>query len=122
MHPEYDPHMTAFSDAAIAGMAEAAERRGNGATPVPASRPEPDPMSIAVRGLTEDDQQRFRRAIALETAGDVQKAWAEAEPLFAAYPKHFAVHELRCRLALARGGSWVEVRKECAVFPSDGGR
>ncbi|HEU4405738.1 MAG TPA: hypothetical protein VFS43_10640 [Polyangiaceae bacterium] len=46
-------------------------------------------------------------------AGRLAEAWAKAEPLFGRYPKAYEVQELRCQLAMKRGGSMPQVRSHC---------
>ena len=115
MHPEYDPRMNRFSDEALGAMAETAAHRGDGgATPLPAAKESAPAIPKGTETLPPDDRARFLRAVALAASGDLEKAWALAEPLFDAYPDHFLIQDFRCRMALSRGGAWQEVRRECA--------
>jgi hypothetical protein len=84
--------------------------------------PAEDPLAA----LTITDRNTFRRAVADKEAGRLREAWEGAQPLFTAYPDVFAVHELRCQIAMAAGGSFAAVKAECArmmeLMKAHGGR
>ncbi len=128
MRPAYDPKMSEFDPDSIGRMKErlahAEPSRASASTSVPTpAPPQPnEPASakpeLAVKDdapseLREGDREVWRRAADLANAGDAQGAWFAARPLFPAYPLVYGVQDLRCKLAMARLGSYDEVRKEC---------
>jgi hypothetical protein len=58
----------------------------------------------------------WRQASALAKAGDAAGAWRAAKPLFTAYPRAYAVQDLRCKLAMAYLASYDAVRAECSAL------
>lgn len=79
-----------------------------------------EPATVAatppsVPGLRSEDQARFAQALELERQRRPCDALETASPLFSRYPDVYEIQDLRCRLALARGGSVRTItRKECA--------
>lgn len=76
------------------------------ATPRAALPPPPE--------LSSGDREMLARAEREQAAGRVAEARALAMPLFAKYPKVYAVQELRCQLAMKAGLGMDEERAECA--------
>lgn len=67
-----------------------------------------------VPGLNETEQELFGRVLQQKSEGRADEAWAAAEPLFHDHSDLRPIAELRCDLAMARGGDYSAVRKECA--------
>lgn len=67
-----------------------------------------------VPGLSETEQELFGRVLQQKSEGRADEAWAAAEPLFRDHSDLRPIAELRCDLAMARGGDYSAVRKECA--------
>jgi hypothetical protein len=69
---------------------------------------------VPIAGLSEADQKVFAEA----RNDHRNKRWSEArqkaQPLFSRYPNVYEVYELRCQIAMDRGGAFEEVQKECA--------
>ena len=91
--------------AAIARLS--ASRRAGGAAPAAAAAP------ARVEGLGDADQAAYAQAQQELAAGRLAEAWAKAEPLFGRHPKVYEVQELRCQLAMKRGGSVQQVQSHC---------
>ncbi len=71
-------------------------------------------VDVAIAGLSEADQKVFAEA----RNDHRNKRWADAfqkaQPLFLRYPDVYEVYELRCQIAMDRGGAYQHVEKECA--------
>ena len=123
MRPAYDPKMSEFDPDSIAAMQRHVARpvtdAGAGEQPhaaeVPGAAPAPAPplKEDAPNDVREEDRELWRRASDLLRAGDAEGAWSSAKPLFEKYPLVYGVQDLRCKLAMARLGSFDEVRAEC---------
>jgi hypothetical protein len=74
------------------------------------SQPGPD--------VAPDARALFERAAAALAAQREREAWSAAEPLFAKYPKDYAVQELRCKIATALSLPWDEIRAHCLSMMS----
>jgi hypothetical protein len=83
----------------------------------PAATPPPDPRAVRaddpLSGLGELDRATFAQAVHDRQAGHLSDAWDKAQPLFTGYPGVYAVQELRCQLAMQRGGAWEQVQTHC---------
>jgi hypothetical protein len=80
-----------------------------------AGSPAPTKVDVPlVPGLNEAEQELFGRVLQQKSDGKADEAWAAAEPLFRDHSDLRPVAELRCDLAMARGGDYSVVRKECA--------
>jgi hypothetical protein len=66
--------------------------------------------------LSPGDADRFARAQQALQASSARAAYAQAKPLFEAYPNSLAVQDLRCVLAAIRWLSPEELNAECAPF------
>lgn len=64
-------------------------------------------------GVREADREAWTRALALERTGDANGAFDAGKALFPAYPDVYEVQDLRCRLAMARLGTYEAARPEC---------
>lgn len=84
--------------------------------PAPATTAAPMPVTpdTGLDAMTPQHRAAYDRANALP-AGREGEAWAEATPLFEAYPTVPAVQDLRCRLAM-KLRSWSEAKKDCAAL------
>jgi len=95
-------------------------------TPAPRMRPAPPPQPPAPPKVTTEDTRQsaltpadraaFDRAKAHLSAGRLAEASSTAGPLFTAYPDDSAVQELRCQIAMKRGGAWQTIQAECDRF------
>jgi hypothetical protein len=132
MNPSYDPHMAAYGASALAIMrahleaptasaatatatqtatATATATATSTSTPavtLPATPPPPIPPALA-----PSDAADYRRALAALASGDAATGLRIAKPLSTRYPDVLEVQDLRCKLAVARGGSWDAARAEC---------
>ena len=80
----------------------------------PPSRPTlASSSSASTKGLTEPDRALFEKARAAQAQSRFVEARSLAAPLFQAYPKLYAVQELRCQLAMKAGLSMDEESAEC---------
>jgi hypothetical protein len=68
----------------------------------------------AVAGLSDAEQELFGRVLQQKSEGRADEAWATAEPLFRDHSDLRPIAELRCQLAMDRGGDYSVIRKECA--------
>jgi hypothetical protein len=75
----------------------------------PKTRNEATPSS-----LSPEAQKVYAQALDEERAGRKAAAWNLASPLFTAYPKVYAVQDLRCRLAMDLALDFDEMKEECA--------
>ncbi len=82
--------------------------------PDPPAGPAPDPLAT----LTITDRHAYDHAVEHLHARRLADAWVQAQPLFTAYPDVAAVQDLRCQIAMARGGDWTEVQAQCAPLMS----
>src|SRR5439155_11617100 len=83
-----------------------------------ASSPKPDatqaaPPLPALPELRAEDRALYGRALDALQRGDAASAWSTGAPLFKAYPRAYAVQDLRCQIAMRRGLPWPAVREEC---------
>jgi hypothetical protein len=122
MRPAYDAKMAGFDDASIAAMHEGLSRKARGESdtktvakvgPSPQPPVEAPAKDDAPSDLRAEDRDVWREACAKAKAGDAEGAWRTAKPLFNAYPRAYAVQDLRCKLAMAYLGSYDAVRAEC---------
>ncbi len=92
------------------------EGLGAGAVaPEPAKKPEhADPQRWRELGLSE--RRAYLDAVDLEQEERHDEAWELASPLFSAFPKHLEVQDLRCRLAMKRGGDPTSIEGHCAAL------
>jgi hypothetical protein len=74
------------------------------------------PKVAAPPELSPGDAERFARAQQALQASSARTAYAQAKPLFEAYPNSLAVQDLRCSLAAIRWLSREELFAECAPF------
>jgi predicted Zn-dependent protease len=81
--------------------------------PAPANEPAPPALPDDVAALPADARGRFTDAARALAAGDAATADAKARPLYAAHPKVVSVQDLRCKIAVAKGGDWEPTKKEC---------
>jgi hypothetical protein len=144
MNPVYAPERTGFGEGAIALMRAALDapdeaaaaraqlallRGGAAAAWLQADReeeiahleamlrpapPAVEPAKAPIVGLPDADRGRLERAESLLQAGAAGSAYAEAHPLFAAYPNVYAVQDLRCQLATIRWLAPAALAAECA--------
>jgi len=84
--------------------------------PVASASAAPPPV-VEPPELRESDREAFHRMVDLQTSGDVQGAWSAGGPLFKAYPKSYAIQDLRCQIAMKRVG-WPGAEPECATLMS----
>ena len=63
--------------------------------------------------LSPEESLRFRAARRQKQAGDTREASKTLSPLVKKYPHVFEVQELRCQIAMARGGNFGWIRSEC---------
>ncbi len=85
-------------------------------TKKPAAATEPAPPSAGAAELAPlraDDRTTFAQAVEHQQSGRTREAWDTAKPLFAAYPRVYAVQDLRCQLAMKLGGAWQAIQAEC---------
>ena len=68
------------------------------------------------RDLAPKERKAYLEAIELEEQERYEEAWQRVSPLFAAHPGHYEVQDLRCRLAMKRGGDPDELERQCAAF------
>lgn len=66
--------------------------------------------------LAPSDRELFQRAKSELASGDSRTAWQTAEPLFARYPKSYAVQDLRCSIAMNLGMSYQAVKEQCSAL------
>jgi hypothetical protein len=88
-------------------------------TPSAAKARTADPIAPKVAvppELSPGDADRFARAQQALQASSARAAYAQAKPLFEAYPNSLAVQDLRCVLATIRWLSPEELNAECAPF------
>lgn len=71
------------------------------------------PADARLTALTPAHRAAYDRAVAWQAQSRASEAWAEASPLFAAYPENIPVQELRCQLAM-KLRDWSEAKKDCA--------
>jgi hypothetical protein len=125
MRPTYDAKMAGFDDASIAAMREGISRKARGegdAKTVAQMPPSPQPAIAAPANddipseLRAEERDVWREAGAMAKAGNAEGAWKTAKPLFTAYPRVYAVQDLRCKLAMAYLGSYDAVRAECEAL------
>ena len=83
---------------------------GGTAKPAPAQR---SAKASTSSGLPEADGRLLERVRAAQAAGQIAEARGLAAPLFASYPKDYAIQELRCQLAMKAGLPMTEERAEC---------
>lgn len=76
----------------------------------PAAAPPPAP---AVEGLTPDEQRSYAQARAELSAGRAPNARALAAPLLQKHGNLPAIVSLRCDIAMAIGGDWDAISREC---------
>lgn len=90
------------------------------ATPQTSARPSASPSATAVESgppeLSAEERERLARARQAFVAGAIGVAYAEAKPLFVAYPDVYAVQDLRCQLATVRHLESAAMLTECAPF------
>jgi len=112
MSPQYDRDAASFSEAAVAVMRRALQQR---LAPQVANGPE---GFDAERwgDLSDAERKAYLEAVQLEEGERHDEAWRRAEPLFAAHPDHYEVQDLRCRLAMKRGGEPDALERHCAAF------
>lgn len=68
-------------------------------------------------GLSADDLALFAAADAHEKASRYADAMKVAAPLFARYPNHLPVQDMRCRLAMQlHADDWDKAMAECSSF------
>jgi hypothetical protein len=80
----------------------------------PVAPTSPPPL---IPGLERADGAHFLRSLELEREHRFEQAREIAAPLFTKYPRSHEVQDLRCRLALAEGGSADDILKhECAAL------
>jgi hypothetical protein len=101
--------MIASLRARLAPASTAQHATAAAATPAPAD-------SAALKDLTDADRSLLAQALDAEHQGRADDAWLKAQPLFTRYPSVYTVQDMRCRLAMARGLSWTEARKECEAL------
>jgi hypothetical protein len=82
-------------------------------TPAAAEEPAPPALPDDVAALPADARGRFIEAARALAAGDAATADAKGRSLYAAHPKVVSVQDLRCKIAVAKGGAWDETKKEC---------
>jgi hypothetical protein len=80
----------------------------------PAADPAPD--DDAPPELPPEARDQFVRARQAFRAGAVGLALQTAQPLFAAYPRVYAVQDLRCQIAAVRWLPREKLKAECAPF------
>ncbi|MEJ7733931.1 MAG: hypothetical protein WKG00_32645 [Polyangiaceae bacterium] len=68
----------------------------------------------AANPINPTDRATMDAALKLYSAGDPQGGWKLAEPLFSVYPDEYAVQDLRCKLAMGKGGAFAAAQAECA--------
>jgi hypothetical protein len=83
-----------------------------GPAPAPSAAPPPKPK-VDLSAVAEKDRPVFEQAADLRDQGKLAESWKLAKPLFAAYPKVFAVQDLRCQLAMKLATDLDAMRAEC---------
>jgi len=119
---EPSPWMVAERDAALAGVPGATSNPPPTA-PVPtalsvstskASQPAPPAQpSPSLPELSDQEREMFEAARARKASGDLDGARELVLPLSARYPHVEPVQELRCQIAMDRGGSISAWKAEC---------
>lgn len=73
--------------------------------------------AAGAEGLSADDQALFAKADTHEKAKRYADAMKAAAPLFAKYPNHLSVQDMRCRLAMqVHADDWDKAMAECLPF------
>ncbi|WP_394830775.1 matrixin family metalloprotease [Pendulispora rubella] len=132
MVPEYDARMEAYDEASMLRMRASLEHREDvrptpmaeaklpqpsepPAAPAPQEKPEPaekaPPADIA--SLSERERSAYTKAMRAYEEGDAASAYTSGRALFEARKDVYAVQDLRCKVALARGLVWTDTRTEC---------
>jgi hypothetical protein len=119
---EPSPWTVAERDAALAGV-PSAPTSPPATTPAPtavsvsalkASKPAPAAQPrISLPELSEKEREAFEAASARKAAGDLDGARELVLPLSARYPHVEPVQDLRCQIAMQRGGSISAWKAEC---------
>ena len=117
------PWMAAERDAALAGVPGAAPKPPPPTAPAPtafsasapkASEPAPAaPPRISLPELSEKEREAFEAARARKASGDLDGARELVLPLSARYPHVEPIQDLRCQIAMERGGSISAWKAEC---------
>jgi hypothetical protein len=120
---EPSPWMVAERDAALAGVPGAAPNPPPQTVPAPtavsasalrASEPAPATQPrISLPELSDQEREVFEAARARKASGDLDGARELVLPLSARYPHVEPVQELRCQIAMQRGGSIGAWKAEC---------
>lgn len=91
--------------------------QGVAASPRPGGAPDTkgdaSPAAGRVEGLNDADQAVYAQAQQERAGGHLNEAWAKAESLFQRHLKVYEVQELRCQLAMQRGGPMQQVTSHC---------
>ena len=83
------------------------------AHPPTATGPAPFASPEALADLRPADRARFDQASAAFQHGATDQAYVTAKPLFDAYPKTYAVQDLRCQIAVLRRVDAQALTREC---------
>jgi hypothetical protein len=125
---EPSPWMVAERDAALAGVPSRAPSPPPATPPAPtapaptavsasalkASKPAPAAQpGISLPELSEKEREAFEAARARKASGDLDGARELVLPLSARYPHIEPIQELRCQIAMDRGGSVSAWKAEC---------
>jgi hypothetical protein len=104
--------------AGAGGGAAAARPSTAGASPGTSNAPPtpaaPAAPAVDLSGVSDADRATYDRAAELLRVGATNTAWDTARPLFAKYPKSYAVQDLRCQLAVLRRLDEKPLAQECA--------
>jgi hypothetical protein len=92
----------------------AASKTTSGAPSGPTPQGSTNTTAPAPVGLSATEERAFTEARRKLEAGDARGALTLAQPLFSTHPSDPGVQTLRCDIAMRRGGSWGEIRQECA--------
>lgn len=74
---------------------------------------DPRTTSPRIAELSEAENAMFADVHNDLEAKRLLDAFNKGQPLFSRYPNVYKVQELRCQIAMARGGVWNEIQKEC---------
>jgi Matrixin len=89
-------------------------RTSRGRRPTPPPPVEQKLTAEDLGALRPEDRATILAADEDRRAGRAADGWKKAAPLFAAYPDVYPVQDLRCKLAMAKGGAMDAVNAECA--------